>query len=343
MLALKTKLKYAEKVKLFLKNNNYFDNSYKAKKEKEFIYYPIKKKTISDHEINSITELVNIKLYHNSKNTSKKLKDAMANKLSLQEHKFLRKSHDIIGTIAILEIPNELEKKEKIIAKTLLKINPRIKTVLKKNGEHQGVYRIQPMKYLAGIKTKEAVYKENNVIMKFDVEKVYFSIRLSEERKRISRLVKPGENILVMFSGCGPYCLILAKNTKASNVLGIEINPIAHKYGLENIKINKINNIKLINNDVKNEIENLKEKFDRIIMPLPKYAENFLDEALRVSKTGTIIHFYDFLHEKEFEKAIEKIDFACKKNNIQYKILRTVKCGQHSPRIYRICIDFVIV
>lgn len=345
MLALKTRLKFAEKVKQFLKNNNYFDNSSIAKKDKEFIYYPIKKKTIADYEINAITEIVNIKLEKNG-NGSKKLKDVINGKLTDEEYRFLRQAHDIIGTIAILEIPVELEKKEKLIAETLLKTNKRVKTVLKKAGEHQGVYRIQPMKYLAGIKTKEATYKENNVILKFDVEKVYFSIRLSEERKRIAKLVKPGENILVMFSGCGVYPLVMARNSKAALVTGIEINPIAHKYGLENIKINKTKNVTLICGDVKCEIPKLKEKneiFDRILMPLPKSAEDFLDDALKVSKKGTIIHFYDFLHEKEFGKAIEKIDNACKKHHTNHKILRTVKCGQHSPRVYRICVDFEIV
>jgi len=44
-----------------------------------------------------------------------------------------------------------------------------------------------------------------------------------------------------MFAGVGIYCLILAKNAK--QVYGIEVNPVAHKYALENLKLNKIGNI----------------------------------------------------------------------------------------------------
>ena len=89
--------------------------------------------------------------------------------------------------------------------------------------------------------------------------------------------------------------------------------------------------------------EKINKKFDRILMPLPKSAEDFLDVAISKAKSGTIIHFYDFLHEDEFKIAHEKIDKACKKNKIKYNILKTSKCGQHAPRIYRICVDFEIL
>jgi tRNA G37 N-methylase Trm5 len=78
-------------------------------------------------------------------------------------------------------------------------------------------------------------------------------------------------------------------------------------------------------------------------MPLPKTADEFLDDALQVSKKGTIIHFYDFLPETEFDEAVKKIEKACKKRKLKCKILEIVKCGQHAPHIYRVCVDFKIV
>ena len=97
--------------------------------------------------------------------------------------------------------------------------------------------------------TKETIYKENNVTLKMDVEKVYFSIRLGNERKRIMQKVLPGEEVLVMFSGCAPYPVVLSKNTKARHITGIEINPDGHMYGMENLRLNKIHNVLLINDD----------------------------------------------------------------------------------------------
>jgi len=78
-------------------------------------------------------------------------------------------------------------------------------------------------------------------------------------------------------------------------------------------------------------------KFDRIVMPLPKSAEDFLETALLNAKKGAVVHFYDFVHENEFpDSSIEKI----RKKVKRFKILDTVKCGQYSPGKYRVCVDF---
>ena len=77
-------------------------------------------------------------------------------------------------------------------------------------------------------------------------------------------------------------------------------------------------------------------------MPLPKGGENFLGLTLKYIKNNGIIHFYDFLHEGEFEKAHEKIKKACDKSKKKFKILNTVKCGQYSPGFYRVCVDFEV-
>lgn len=341
MLALKIPLKNAEKWKKYLVDTDSFDTKYRFKKDKGFIYFPVKNKF---EVLKGTIEFVEIDL--EKVKTSGTLKENLSEKLSKAEMDFVKTAHDIIGNIAIVEIPKGLEHHEKLIAETLLKVNKNIKTVLKKAAIHEGTFRTQKMEYLAGINTKETLYKENKAVMKLDVEKVYFSIRLGNERKRIMKMVECGEEILVMFSGAAPYPVVLSKNTLAKNILGIEINPDGHKYGLENIKLNKCKNVELICGDVHDVAPKLareKMKFDRIIMPLPKTADEFLDDTLSLSKKGTIIHFYDFLDDKNFDLAKKKIDSACKKNKINYKILDLVRCGQHAPHVFRICVDFVIV
>lgn len=270
------------------------------------------------------------------------LKEILKKQLTKKQLEKLVKSYDIIGSIAIIEIPKELAKKEKIIADALLNLNKNVRTVLKK-GKHTGVYRLQKLRFLAGKKKKETEYKENNVRIRLDVEECYFSPRLATERKRIAEQVKMGEIILAMFSGTGVYPIVIAKNKNPKEVYSIEINPVAIKYQKENILINKINNIKLFKGDVKKIVQKLNKKFDRILMPLPKGAENYLDVALKVAKKNSVIHFYDFLPENEFDKAIKKIDKNCKKLKKKYKILKITKCGQLAPKQYRICVDFKIV
>jgi tRNA G37 N-methylase Trm5 len=515
-----------------------------------------------------------------------KINEILKGKLTEKELLLVPKSFDVVGSILIFsEFPKELNKKEKMIGDAFLQELKNVKTICKKTKVYSGVYRTPRLKVIAGEKTKETTHKENGISLKLDVEKVYFSTRLSNERLRISKLIQPNEEILVMFSGCGVYPVVFAKNTPAKYIYGIEINPAAHKYALENIKINKINNIFVVNKDVKKslpnfyqqniglkssirpkelptrmkhnpeiieiftlpedfeknfaklkkiikilidkgkqvfvhqpaavpnkldmthnsvsddfyqkllqlikefsvsiiihvneqETENIKKEaiisntltfrnhyrniyfencskgfpskieeieyfiektkitnfcidtchllhhyspeelpkiieriksrcntyfhladykdnyhagklgkdshiqlekvlplinkgiteikskneligkemieswnylknftktFDRILMPLPRSAEDFLELALNHTKKGTVIHFYDFLKEDEFGKAKEKVSKACKKLGLKFKILNLVKCGAFGPRIYRICLDFQIV
>ena len=166
-----------------------------------------------------------------------KIKEQLRKKLTEKEISLVPSSFDVVGSILIFsEFPSELKNKEKLVAETFLKELKNIKTICKKTRKYSGKYRTPKLKIIAGEKTKETTHKENNTLLKLDVEKVYFSSRLSNERLRISKLVKPEEEILVMFSGCSPYPCVIAKNTKAKSIISIEVNPSAHKYALENLK-----------------------------------------------------------------------------------------------------------
>ncbi|MFH0875986.1 MAG: class I SAM-dependent methyltransferase family protein [archaeon] len=266
----------------------------------------------------------------------------LKSELTEKEFELLPSSFDVMGNLVIIELKEELLRHEKKIADAILKTHKNITTVLKKSGQHEGEFRTQKLSYIAGINTKETIYKENNVSIMLDVEKVYFSPRLSTERKRIMLQITPGEIVLIMFSGCAPYPCVISKNTSAKEIVGIEKNKIAHEYGLKNIELNKLNNITLINGDVRDVLPALNRKFDRILMPLPKDADTFLDTALLAAKKGTIIHLYDFEHENEVFLGEEKVKKACGQLNKKFEILKTVKCGQYSPGKFRICVDFRI-
>ena len=272
----------------------------------------------------------------------KNLKYYFRDKLSAKELQLLPTSFDVVGDIMIFsEFPKKLSKKEKLIGKAILKTYPNIKTLLKKIRKYSGKFRTPKLKVISGEMRKETTHKENNVFIKLDVEKVYFSARMSNERKRISDLIKPNESILIMFSGSGIYPLVIAKNTKCKEVYGIEINPIAHKYAMENIRKNKLENkIRLFLGDVNKVMPKINKKFDRILMPLPKGGEKFLKLSLRYIKKNGTVHFYDFLHEGEFYKSETKAKRACDKSKRKYKKLNMVKCGQYSPGFFRVCLDF---
>lgn len=270
------------------------------------------------------------------------LKEALKGRIPEEKLRKVISSFDIVGDIAIIQIPKELEDIQDKIAEAIFKLHKNVKVVLKKVGIHRGIFRRQRLRIVAGERRKVTECRESGVRIRLHVEDVYFSPRLATERARIASQVNPGERVLVMFSGVAPYCLVIAKKSRASEVYGIEINPVAHQFALKNVALNKLHNIKLFLGDVRIVVPMLGMRFDRIVMPLPLGGENFLDTALSVIKDGGTIHFYDFKDEAGFEIAKMKVRNACKAAGKRCRILRLVKCGQIGPRTYRICIDFKV-
>jgi len=269
-----------------------------------------------------------------------RLKEALQGKLSAKELEKVTGSFDIIGGIAKIDVDPSLKKKEKIIAAAVLAQNPSITTVVKKAGIHSGKYRAQKVTILAGEKTKEAVHKESGIAVALNVEKCYFSVRLSSERLRIASLVKKGERVLVLFSGVGIYPIIISKKSSVKEVVGVEWNLLAHRYAEENIRKNRCGNVRLLKGDVRKV--KIPGKFDHVVMPLPKEAEKFLPTALKYVKKGGMIHLYTFLHEDEMkEKPKELLSPYFKKRG--FRIVRTVKCGAYASRVYRVCLDVKVV
>lgn len=332
--------KKAELVKTYLLEHHLYDKTYLLAKKKDRIIFPITQEGKLLH-IFPFGKIVVTRFLPLQKKQS--FKEALAALLSPLEQEHIISGFDVVGDIAIVEVPLELKKKERKIARIILITHPHIKTVVKKATIHYGKYRTRGLSYLAGKRTLETIHRENGVCVKLDASKVYFSPRLAEERKRIAALVNPGEKVLVLFSGVGIYPLVLARNSEASLVYGIELNPHAHNYAMKNKLLNNLENITFLKGDAMKVINKLSLIFDRIIMPLPKNAADFLGGALTVAKKGTMIHFYDFFAEEDIPKAAkEKIKMLCKKHHVQCKILDVVKCGQYAPYVSRVCVDFQI-
>ncbi|MFA6073291.1 MAG: hypothetical protein WC758_04220 [Candidatus Woesearchaeota archaeon] len=284
MFGLKVNLIDAEKAKKKIIEEDILDQNYFFEKNEDVMFFPLKRMP------NFVGfEIVEKEFIKKEVGTARDLKTLLVGQLSNGEFDLLKTAFDTVGTIAILEIDDDLRKKENIIAEALLKSNPHIKTVLRKDDKHDGEFRTQKMKWLAGENTKETIHKENGVNLLLNVEEVYFSPRLSTERKRISEEIKSGEDVLVMFSGCAPYPCTLAKNTKAKTITGIEINPEGHRYGLKNLELNKIKNVTLINGDVKLVVPKL---YSNIIGLKSAIIENEL--SLRLAENPTLMEFHLF-------------------------------------------------
>jgi tRNA (guanine37-N1)-methyltransferase len=254
-------------------------------------------------------------------------------------------SFDIIGHIAIIEVPERLKRKKKLIAKVIMELNKHIKTVLEKASERKGVYRIRKYRFLAGEKNFETIHKEYGCVFKLDPTKVYFSPRELTERQRIASQVKENEVVMVMFAGVGPYAIQIAKKQpKVKEVIAIEINPVAVKYAKENVVLNKVQDkVKVIEGDVREKCKDFYGKCDRVVMPLPKGAEDFLDIAVKCLKNKGYIHFYNWGAEPNiFENAEKIIQEKLGNLGVKYKIINKRKVLPYAPRKWKVCLDIYV-
>ncbi|MEM3412209.1 MAG: class I SAM-dependent methyltransferase family protein [archaeon] len=271
-----------------------------------------------------------------------RLKETLKGIIPDEKLEKLVQSFDIIGNIVVIEIPDELKEFEKIIGEKILENLKHVKTVCKKAGIHEGPFRIRPCTIIAGENKTETIHKESGVLMKLDVNKVYFSPRLSFERERIANLVKPGEKVAVFFAGVGPFALVIGKKQPlVSKIYGIELNPDAYKYFEENIKLNKmVGKIVPIFGDVKEKAKEI-EKCDRVIMPLPKNAPDFLESALECLKEVGYIHIYGFgSEENPFEELEKKVEEKLK--NVEWEITNKRIVRTYAPRVEQVVFDIKI-
>lgn len=276
----------------------------------------------------------------------KPLVTALAGKLDENKIKLVPRSYDIVGSgkkaVAIVEIPKDLENEKKLIGEAILKINKNVKSVLSKLSERKGTYRLKDYELIAGADDTEVIHKEHGYNLKLDPRKVFFSPRELTERQRVASQVKAGETVLVMFSGTGPYLMAIAKKQPNVNkIYGIEINPDAHRYAEENVRINKLSHkIVLINGDVREVCPRLKMKFDRIAMPLSTEGYKYLDLAMNCLKNGGIIHFYHIGYEMDLFSDAEKIvKNISEKLDKKIEIINRVCVLPFGTRNYKICLD----
>jgi len=272
------------------------------------------------------------------------LKKALENILSDKDSKELVSAFDQIGDIIIVRIPDSLISKKKIIGKALLEQVKTAKSVFHQSSPVEGDFRTRNLELIEGDEKTETEYKENGCRFIVDVEKAFFSPRLSTERERISNLVNDNDVIINMFGGVGMFSLLAAKK-KSCTVYNIDINPVASKLCEENIKLNKLKGKVISLNGDATEIikEKLQDTADRVLMLLPERSDEFLDIAISSLRKNGVIHYYSHIHaEKKQDAPKLSEEHFLNINKIQAKIMTSRVVRPVGPRFYQTVVDVKI-
>ena len=272
------------------------------------------------------------------------LKRALEGVLTDQESEELFSAFDQIGDIIVIRIPDSLLSKKKVIGETLLKEVSTAKSVLYQSSDVTGDFRTRSLELLAGEDKTETEYKEFGCRFFVDVEKAFFSPRLSTERERIADIVRDGETVINMFGGVGMFSILAAKNKKCT-VYNIDINPVASQLCEKNISLNKlVGEVISLNGDAAQIVnDQLKEKGDRTLMLLPERSDEFLESAILATKNGGIIHYYSHIHADKKQDAPKlSEEHYLKVTNVKSEILGSKIVRAVGPRYYQTVVDVKI-
>lgn len=259
------------------------------------------------------------------------IKDDLKGIIPEKELEKLPNRFDIIGDIAVVSIPDELANYKEDIATAIMEKMQSIKNVLNKVSKIEGNRRVGDFEIIAGNST-ETIHKEFGFSYKIDLKQSFFNGRLSYERKRVASQVKPGENVLVPFSGVGPFAIPAAAS--AARVVAVEMNGAACKSFTKNCRLNKLESkIHIINADVNNIPNILNTDFDRAIIPTPYGMDHFLEKISPLVKDGGFIHFYTFKPKEKIPELMQKYEKA------GFEVLFHRRCGNVAPGISRWIFD----
>lgn len=338
VLAVSVPRKNAQKLKRYLQNRGVFDSSHSPVARGDRILFPVTK------------QVVGLRAF-SARMSRARLLRAPVQKRSLREFvasllpagsRVARASFEAVGSILVLELDTSLRAQEKNIGAYLLAVHPSAKTVVAKASAHRGKYRVQAYRYIAGARSFETVHVEHGLRMAVDLRASYFTPRWGDERMRIARQIRAGEDVLVLFSGVAPYPLVFSRHTRARSIVGVEMNPAAHAYALRNVAVNRAGNVTLLRGDARRVLPRLNRTFDRIVMPLPASACSFLGAAARVLRRRGVIHCYAFCRDEDVAQLRLRIVAELKKAGRAARMLRVVRCGQHAPRVFRVCADVLV-
>jgi len=192
-----------------------------------------------------------------------------------------------IGDVLILRIPRKLALWREDIATAYGDVLG-AKTVVEDLAKIHGPWRVPEVRWLCGNGT-ETIHREGGVRFKLDVAATMFSSGNMEERSRISRVTRPGETVVDLFAGIGYFCLPIAVYANPRKIFACEINPVAYRYLLENIRLNRAGNVETRLGDCRETAP--KGAADRVILGHFD-ASQYLDTAFEAATNRAMLHIH---------------------------------------------------
>ncbi len=272
------------------------------------------------------------------------LKERLAERIPRDIINLLPRGYQKIGDIMIITLKSELNQYREIIAEELIKLIPHTRMVLLKKGGITGDFRKPNLEIIKGEGGTETVHFENNCIFKLDVMNIMFSKGNITERRRIAEFVKEGEIVVDMFAGIGYFSINIAVHAKPKKIIAIELNPVAYRYLLENIRLNKVEHvIEPVHGDAGVVCNQLNCKADRVIMGLLPTPKNYVKSALKILRRPGVVHYEGLCdYRNQCESLLKEFLIAADLPETDVKLLGCKRIKSFAPRKEHVRLDIQV-
>lgn len=264
------------------------------------------------------------------------LKEALSDILSRKELELLPQGYKRIGHVAVIYLPRDLADRAGVIAGKIMELSG-AKTVAVGEGI-EGRFREPKLRIVAGDPNTETLHTENGCRFRLDPARVMFSPGNMHERGRLVDMVAPGEVIVDMFAGVGQFSIPIAVHAKPGRIHAIELNPVAHRYLSENVRMNRVGHqVSPVLGDCSEAAP--RGAADRVIMGIIHVTHRYLPLAMKVLKPeGGVIHYHETVpSDQRFQRPIDRISQAAGERRVDIIGQRVVK--RYSPGIDHVVID----
>jgi len=210
-------------------------------------------------------------------------------------------AYDVIGDVAIINIPEDLLEYGKLIGEAISKVSRNVRAVYA--GSYvRGEYRVRELRHIYGEPVSKTTHKEYGLRISVDVLRTYYNPSLAEEHRRIAESVGDGELVGDLFCGVGPFSLHIASLRNATSY-AVDFNPDAVRCLIESIEMNKKRlkgKIVPVLSDVKDFLKVVSNSvFDRVIMNLPLEALKYIPLVSSKLRSGGTLHAYIISYSTE--------------------------------------------
>ncbi|MFB6220765.1 MAG: class I SAM-dependent methyltransferase family protein [Halolamina sp.] len=250
-------------------------------------------------------------------------------------------SYERLGDIVIID-EDDPERAEEMAAAVMASDIP-ARSVINRASKVKGETRVRDWEVLADEteddrSPTETVHREYGHAFAVDVAEVYFSPRLATERHRVVQQVEPGEQVVDMFAGVGPYAIPMAD--AGAEVVACDINPTAIEYLEANAARNDVaDRITTHAGDVRELTDEYEDWADRLVMNLPHTAAAFADAAVAFAGDSCVVHLYDIQHEDgPFERARTALEDAAGEA-YEVTVLEKQVVRSYAPHELNVCLD----